>query len=287
MYTKPEKVPVSVLIPVRNEAANIAQALKGVCWADEVFVIDSHSIDGTQEIARSMGAHVVQFDFNGTWPKKRNWALRTIPFKYSWVLIIDADEVLEPAAEEEILSIVTNTLLSHSGYYINRKFYFLSSPLNYAYHPNWILRLVKHQKAEYTLCTGAQNNTGDNEVHEPFVVDGTCGRLKSRMLHYAFPTVFGFVEKHNVYSNWEAHVSYNLKHKKLDMSFLKKLRYYVPFRGLLRFLYIYLFQKGFMDGRKGYYFARLHGMYEVMSVIKEYELNFKEQKMKGLHLDTI
>lgn len=276
-----KKVPISVLMPVKNEAANIQKALQGIQWADEIFVVDSYSTDSTVKLAQSMGAQIVQFDFNGTWPKKRNWALRNLPFKHTWVLIIDADEVLEPEAESEIRAIVTDAAHPYTGYYINRKFYFLGSPLNHAYHPNWVLRLFHHAKASYTFYTGTQNNTGDNEVHETMIVTGPNSHLKAQMLHYAFPTTFSFIEKHNFYSNWEAHVAYSLKHNQLHLSFFKKLRYYMPCRGLLRFLYVYFFQKGFLDGRKGYYFARLHGIYEVISVIKEYELNIKERLLKN------
>src|SRR4051812_1822327 len=96
------KVPISVLIPVRNESANLPRCLKSIAWADQIFVVDSQSPDATAEIATASGAEVVQFQFNGTWPKKKNWALENLPFKDDWVFILDADEVLPPAAEEEI-----------------------------------------------------------------------------------------------------------------------------------------------------------------------------------------
>jgi glycosyltransferase involved in cell wall biosynthesis len=94
------KVPVSILIPIKNEAANLPRCLASVLWANEIFVVDSHSIDGSQDIAESYGAKVVQFEFNGTWPKKKNWALDNLPFANAWVFILDADEVLPPEAKE-------------------------------------------------------------------------------------------------------------------------------------------------------------------------------------------
>ena len=69
------RVPVSVLVPIKNEAANLRRCLDSVTWADEIFVVDSQSTDGSIEIAQEYGAQVVQFHFNGTWPKKKNWAL--------------------------------------------------------------------------------------------------------------------------------------------------------------------------------------------------------------------
>ena len=74
-------VPVSFLIPVKNEAANLPRCLASIAWADEVWVVDSQSADETAAIAEKAGAKVVQFHFNGRWPNKRNWALETLPFQ--------------------------------------------------------------------------------------------------------------------------------------------------------------------------------------------------------------
>src|SRR5208282_2142220 len=102
-----DKVPVSILIPIRNEAANLARCLPSVAWADEIYVVDSMSADGSMQMARDHGAKVVQFDFKGAWPKKKNWALENLPFKHPWVFILDADEELPPDAEKEVLGIVS------------------------------------------------------------------------------------------------------------------------------------------------------------------------------------
>src|SRR5438105_1948356 len=95
------RVPVSVVVPIRNEAANLPRCLASISWADEIFVVDSQSTDSSAEIAAQHGANVVQFHFNGTWPKKKNWALENLPFKHEWVFILDADEVLPPDAALE------------------------------------------------------------------------------------------------------------------------------------------------------------------------------------------
>ena len=102
------KVPVSILIPVKNEEENLPRCLQCVAWADEIFVVDSRSTDGSREIAAGHGATVVQFDFKEPWPKKKNWALENLPFKHEWVFLLDADETLPPGAEEEIRTIVTD-----------------------------------------------------------------------------------------------------------------------------------------------------------------------------------
>ena len=274
-------MPLSILLPIKNEAANLPRCLASVAWADEIFVVDSQSTDGSQAIAESFGAKVVQFQFNGIWPKKKNWALENLPFRNEWVFIIDADEVLPAEAEAEFRAIITTPNQSLAGYWINRRFMFMGKWLKHAYYPNWNLRLFKHQLGRYEKLTDVDTQSGDNEVHEHVVVEGATGRLTSEMDHYAFPSVDVFVEKHNRYSNWEARVAldrYLHKEGQLQMEAvglrrkLKQLSQRLPFRALQRFLYVYIFQFGFLDGREGYYFARLHGFYEFLSVAKTYEL---------------
>ena len=123
--TKGIKVPISLLVPCKNEEANLDRCLQSVPWVAEIFVVDSNSNDKTSEIAELHGAKVVQFEYKGGWPKKKNWALENLPFSNEWVLIVDADECLPPEAEEEIRGIVTNANDMHSGYWINRRYFFM------------------------------------------------------------------------------------------------------------------------------------------------------------------
>jgi glycosyltransferase involved in cell wall biosynthesis len=278
---KKKTVPVSIIVPVREEAANLPRCLDCVKWSDEIFVVDSHSRDETVRIAEARGAKVVQFDFNGTWPKKKNWALENLPFRNEWVFILDADEVLPPSAQEEFARAIANAG-EIAGYWINRRFMFMGKWLRHSYYPNWNLRLFRHSLGRYEKLTDANTHSGDNEVHEHVIVQGPTGRLRVEMDHYAFPSVEVFVEKHNRYSNWEARVSADrqLSGSAAQISSghverrrkLKQLSQRLPFRPLLRFFYIYIWQKGFLDGREGYYFARLHAVYEFLSVAKTYEL---------------
>ena len=281
------RVPVSVIVPIKNEAGNLPRCLASIAWADEIFVVDSGSSDGSVEIAQNAGAQVVQFEFNGTWPKKKNWALENLPFRNEWIFILDADEVLPAEAEQEFRAAIENAGTT-AGYWINRRFMFIGTWLRHAYYPNWNLRLFRHALGRYEKLIDAATNSGDNEVHEHVVVQGTTGRLKCEMDHYAFPSIDVFIEKHNRYSNWEARVasdrhlgatSGTLTHDRVDRRRkLKLLSHRLPFRGLLRFLYVYVWQRGFLDGREGYYFARLHGIYEFLSVAKTYELTKKSRE---------
>ena len=117
------KLPVSVLIPARNEEANLPACLESVSRADEVFVVDSQSSDRSIEISESYGANVVQFHFNGRSPKKKNWSLENLPFRNEWVLIVDCDERITPELWAEIEHAIENP--EFQGYYLNRKVFFL------------------------------------------------------------------------------------------------------------------------------------------------------------------
>lgn len=275
------RVPVSVVVPIKNEAANLPRCLGSVRWASEILVVDSQSTDGSIQIAEKDGAKVVQFHFNGTWPKKKNWALENLPFRNEWVFILDADEVLPPEAAEEFARAIANAG-KIAGYWINRRFMFLGRWLRHAYYPNWNLRLFRHQLGRFEQITAAPTDSGDNEVHEHVIVRGPTARLRCEIEHYAFPSIEVFLEKHNRYSNWEARVAVEgelragVAHEQVELKrALKKFARRLPFRPLLRFLYIYVWQKGFLDGREGYYFAWLHAFYEFLSIAKADQLRKK------------
>jgi glycosyltransferase involved in cell wall biosynthesis len=285
---KPNKIPVSVIVPIRNEAANLPRCLASVAWADEVFVVDSQSTDDSAAIAAAAGAQVVQFHFNGVWPKKKNWALENLPFRNEWVFILDADEVMPPDSAGEIGTLMELDGAGHAGFWINRRFMFMGGWLRHAYYPNWNLRLFKHRLGRYEQLVHGATQSGDNEVHEHIIVGGDTGRLRCEMDHYAFPTIDVFMEKHNRYSNWEARLeveegmpagaprlqsgAVNLRRR------LKRWARRLPFRPTLRFLYVYIGQRGFLDGARGFYFARLHAVYELLSVAKAAEMRLAQRK---------
>ena len=112
------------------------------------FLVDSQSTDRTSEIAQKFGARIVQLKAMRRWPKKKTGHLENLPFSHEWVLILDADECLPSEAEEEIKAIVNNSDEKHSGYWINRRYYFLGKPLKHAYFPNWNLRLLNTKKVD-------------------------------------------------------------------------------------------------------------------------------------------
>ncbi len=281
------KIPISVLIPAKNEEDNLSTCLESVNRADEVFVVDSQSSDRSIAIAESYGANVVQFHFNGRWPKKKNWALENLPFRHEWVLIVDCDERIPPELWAEIAIAIQDP--NYNGYYLNRRVFFLNRWIQHGgRYPDWNLRLFKHQQGRYeNLSTEEVPNTGDNEVHEHVILEGQVGYLKNDMLHEDFRDIYHWLERHNRYSNWEARVYLNLLTGKEQSHsigaklfgdavqrkrFLKRVWVYLPFKPTLRFLLVYIFQLGFLDGRAGYIYARLMSQYEYQIGIKLYEL---------------
>ena len=155
----------------------------------------------------------------------------------------------------------------------------MGKALKHAYFPNWNLRLFKHRLGRYEKIIEGDTDSGDHEIHEHVVVEGSTGKMRVIMDHHAFPTIESFVEKHNRYSNWEAIVEStskdeagSLQHKGVKgKRLLRRIFRKLPFRPTLRFLYVYIWQKGFLDGWPGYVFARLHGQYEFLSLVKAKE----------------
>jgi len=285
--TPDTKIPISVLIPAKNEEKNLPACLTSVAPAAEIFVVDSQSEDRTVDISEEYGAQVVQFHFNGSWPKKKNWALDNLPFSHDWVLIVDCDERIPPELWAEIAEAIQQP--DYDGYYLNRRVFFLGTWIRHGgKYPDWNLRLFRHQAGRYEdLQTSDIPNTGDNEVHEHVMIPGQVGYLKEDMLHEDFRDLYHWLARHNRYSNWEARVYYNLLTGMGEQGtiganlfgdavqrkrFLKTIWVRLPFKPLLRFLLFYVFQLGFLDGRAGYIYARLLSQYEYQIGVKLYEL---------------
>jgi glycosyltransferase involved in cell wall biosynthesis len=275
---------VSVLIPTLNEARNLRDCLASVAWSDDVVVVDSGSKDDTTAIARELGARVVDFRWNRQFPKKKNWALANVDWKHEWVLILDADERITPELAAEIQREVQAPRAD--GYFINRRFMFLGTWIKHCgYYPSWNLRLFRHRVGRYEKIEMGDTGSGDNEVHEHVELQGRTARLQHDMLHYAYPDVATWVEKHNRYSNWEARLEVfggqgGGQGIGGTLAARRRLRVWsrrMPFRPLLRFLYSYVLKLGFLDGYAGFLFCRLLATYELLNVAKAYELREQNQ----------
>ena len=285
-----EKFPLSVLIPVKNEERNLDACLESVAWADDLWVVDSHSTDGTPSIAAAHGAQVAQFDYSGGFPKKKNWALANLPFRHEWVLLIDADERVTPGLAEEIRALLQGE--PADGYYVNRKLIFLGRWIKHCgWYPSWNLRLFKHRLGRYEKLEAEDvENAGDVEVHEHVVLQGRSAYLGNDLLHEDFKSIYHFIERHNRYSNWDARVYHNLAAgvafgstigaspfgSPLERKrYLKRMWARFPFRPLFRFVWMYIVKRGFLDGRAGLIFCTLMTMHEAVISAKIYEEKLK------------
>jgi glycosyltransferase involved in cell wall biosynthesis len=199
-------VPISVLIPTRNERQNIARCLEPLQgWADEVVVVDSQSNDGTIEIAKDMGATVLQFDYHGGWPKKRQWALDTYAFRNDWILLLDADEILLDPIKREIADAIASPGVD--GFWLRFQVHFLGRQLRFGDTELWKLFLFRKGKGRYERRLIDQDQSmSDIEVHEHIVLDGRSGRLQNPIRHENINSLDRYIQKHNEYSNWEAKV---------------------------------------------------------------------------------
>jgi hypothetical protein len=283
-----ESLPLSVIVPVRNEACNLRRCLESLRGAGEIYVIDSGSTDGTAEIARSLGAKVVQFHYHGGWPKKRQWAMDTLPLAYEWTLLLDADEVLTPELAEEIRQAMHDPL--YNGYYIALRMHFLGRVLRHSDASFYKLSLFRGGKARFE-CRLQQQDASmcDIEVHEHVVVEGQTAKLHNPLVHRNVESLSHYIRKHNEYSNWEARVwlegesSYHdlppslLGTQAQRRRWLKQKGLGLPGSPLLFFLYRYFLRFGFLDGVPGLIYCGFQGIQFFHIKAKIYELRMQRE----------
>jgi glycosyltransferase involved in cell wall biosynthesis len=284
------KIPVSVIIAVRNESKNLPRCLESLNGVGEIYVIDSQSSDDTVEIARKAGAKVIQFHYHGGWPKKRQWALDTLSLSYDWVLLLDADESLAPTLKTEIQQAIQ--VGSCDGYSIALQMHFLGRELRHSGAAFRKLSLFRRGKGRFECRLKEQDaSMCDMEVHEHVVVDGQTGSLKSPLLHHNVEFLFRYIQKHNEYSNWEAGVwmerdtSYGdlppalfgtqAQHRR----WLKKTFLALPGSPFLFFLYKYFLRLGLLDGIPGFIYCAFQGIQFFHIKAKIYEAQIYKTKI--------
>lgn len=291
-----QTVPVTVVIPTLNEEANLPDALSSVSWAAEIIVVDSNSIDATAEIASEHGAKVVRFRYVGGL-KKKNWALQNLEFENEWVLLLDADERVPDGLRLEIERAIAND--SMDGYCIDREFIFMGRSLQ-CFRPNWNLRLFKHRLGRFEdLGLYELPATGDNEIHEHVVLSGSVGLLENAFLHNDYRGLTEWLDRHNKYSTWEAHLYQNLKKEPLVFNparflqsdpirrkrALKRFWIELPCRPVLRFVVWYFLRRGFKDGYPGLIFCVLMAYYELLIGLKLKEL-YRSEAAASQHWES-
>ena len=258
----------NVLIPTYNEAYHIAEAVRTSRALGDVFVLDSFSTDGTQTLAREAGATVVEHKFEN-YSKQKNWALDNLPWTGEWIFILDADERITPALRAEIERRVAAER-AIAGYYVNRKLLIFGRQVCHGgLYPSWNLRLFRRGRARYE----------DRSVHEHMVCDGPTTYLGEAMLHIRLETMSEYLAKHVRYAEMESDewvklhlgISREASAEKLFRRHLRLRQWlrrhawrHAPARPLLRWVYMYVFKFGFLDGRAGWRLAWLMANYEYM-----------------------
>lgn len=281
-------LPVSVIIPVCNEARNLPRCLESLRGVGEIYVVDSGSTDETAEIARSFGAKVVQFHYHGSWPKKRQWAMDRLPLAYDWIFLLDADEVLTPELRDEVRHAIQDR--TRDGYYIALRMHFLGRRLRHSGASFYKLALFRRGRGRFECRLKEQDaSMCDIEVHEHVVVDGPTAKLKNPLLHHNAKNLSPYIRKHDEYSTWEARVWMEGDGSCRDLPpslfateaqrrrWLK--RNYLGLLGspFLFFVYKYFFRLGFLDGVPGLIYCGFQGIQLFHVKAKIYELRMESK----------
>ena len=259
-------IPVSVIVMTLDEAVNIGPCLEALSCFDQVFVVDSGSGDGTTGIAAGHGAIVVPFQWNGSYPKKKQWCLEHLPFRHDWVLYCDADERVTPELANEI-ALLMATSPSLAGYFI------LGQPVfggKRHRHGAWNrkLALLDRRRASFSPFPDLDIDTmWEVEGHYQPAIQGPAGQLGHAMIHEEATSLHAWFDRHNRYSDWETTLLVDGRHRHLTRRekglrrFLKLIFANVPGRPLAAFLHSYLLRLGFLDGMPGLDRAMARGFY--------------------------
>ena len=196
------KLPVTVIIPVRNEERNLPQCLAALGDAfDEIVVVDSASTDRTPQIAAEYGAALIDFAWNGQFPKKRNWYLENCEPRNDWCLFLDADELVGPAFLAEVAEAMQQT--DKVGFWLHYTNYFLGRPLHYGV-PQRKLALFRRSAGRFERIEEDHWSGLDMEVHEHPHLTGAVGDIATRIDHRDFQGLAKFINRHLDYARWEA-----------------------------------------------------------------------------------
>lgn len=266
---------ISVLVLTLDEEANLPACLESVRWSDDVVVLDSGSKDRTVQIAQSFNARVLSRPFDDE-RTHRTWAIHEIPFKYPWVYNPDADEITPRELADEMRETVAAPGRKEVAYRVRFKNMFMGRWIRHAsLYPTWVLRLFQPARLTY-----------ERSINLRAIVDGTEGKLRGHFLHYSFNKgMDAWWEKHRRYAEQEAVESLrSLSQGSIPWSglfssetvtrrsALKELSFRLPFRPTLRFLYMYFWRLGILDGAAGLRYCRLLSQYEALIVRRMREL---------------
>ena len=257
---------LTIAIPVLNEERNLPGCLAaiGTGLASKIVLLDSGSTDSTRSIAEKFGAHVVDFKWDGKFPKKRNWFLRNYQLTTKWILFIDADEYLTENFKNEMRECLDRD--DKVGYWLSYTVYFLGKQLKGGY-PLRKLALFRVGAGEYERIDEDQWSKLDMEVHEHPILQGETGVIKSKIDHQDFRGVSHYVIKHNEYASWEAGRFIKMADDPniiLKWTWKQRLKYRLMKSVLIGPAYCcgsFFLLGGFRDGARGWAFAVLKMSY--------------------------
>lgn len=265
---------LTIAIPVRNEEQNLPGCLAaiGTDLAKYVVIIDSGSTDRTQEIAKAHGVDVINFVWDGRFPKKRNWFLRNHTPTTKWIMFLDADEFLTDAFKAELRAALQQDS-DTVGYWLRYTIYFLGKENKGGYFLHK-LALFQVGAGEYEKIDENQWSKLDMEIHEHPVLNGTVGTIRSKIDHRDLRGVSYYVTKHNEYSSWEAarFLTLSTDTKTTQRwSWMQRIKYGLmrtPWLGPLYFFGSFFLMGGFRDGKRGFGFAILKMAYFTQIYLK-------------------
>ena len=244
---------LSVAIITYNEESNIRRTLESVTWADEIVVVDSGSTDRTVEICRSYTEKVFHQDWLG-FAKQKNLAIDKT--SGDWVLSLDADEPLESGLAGEIRTILSS-LHPYDGYRVPRKTFFLGKQVRHGgWYPDYNLRLFRKDKGRFE----------ERSVHEAVRVQGSLGKTRHAIEHYAYHDLASYLSSINKYSSLAVDVM-----KEKGISGFKTSWVNILMRPVLTFVFKFIFRLGFLDGKHGLVLNLFHSYYVFAKYAKAWE----------------
>jgi glycosyltransferase involved in cell wall biosynthesis len=287
------KLPITVLLAAKNEAINLPLCLAALGPAARVVVLDSHSTDATAEIAIAHGAEVVQFEYHGGYPKKRQWALENLTIDTPWVLLLDADEVVPKPLWDEMAQAIAGASLA-DAFMITKGFHFLGRPMRHGGFSHAAVLLFKTGKARFERLFDDGLDGLDMEIHERVVVDGPIARITTQLIHEDFKGLEAYIARHNKYSTWEARLRYRyltsgqygeatitprwFGNPQERRRAIKALIIRMPFEQWVWFGYHYFLRFGFLEGRAGLIASQIRASYIAQVRAKIFELTLRDQK---------
>ncbi len=277
---------IAAIILTKNEERDLPDCLQSLRSVNaEVFVIDSGSTDGTEEIARKYGATVLAHPFEN-YAKQFNWALDHISTDAEWVLRIDADERLHPKLAGELLRQLPQLPADVTGIAIARQIRFLGRDIRYGdMYPVWLLRLWRRG-------AGRCEDRWMDEYIE--LSEGHTIRVDGDLLHDIPKDLTEWTAKHNWYATRECIDIMSLRESEVQQTgsgFRRRikesvyLRLPLFYRAFAYWLYRYFFKLGFLDGKEGLIYHFLHAFwYRFLVDVKLYEASVTTKRARSASL---